>query len=167
MIEVEVPILPGFVFVAAEQLGEVITASRLPFGTHPSFSILQLGGRVPLVGGAQVAGLRAAEADAAAALAVEREAAAREESRRLRAARLGSERAKRKALRQERKELEGGCQVTVDDMPALTGMIGTIVEGRGTSSVIHFGGALTMTVEAWRVRPLDVQSGNTQSGVAA
>ncbi|MCG7346595.1 hypothetical protein [Sphingomonas sp. ACRSK] len=167
MIEVDVPILPGFVFAGADQLGQVVVAGRLPPGTHPSFSILQLGGRVPLVGAAQVEGLRQAEATAAADLAAEREAETREQERRRRAERLGSERARRKALRQESKQLGKGAEVTIAEMPSLAGMVGRVVEGRGTSAVIDFGGTLTMTVEAWRVRPVDVEGADTHSGVAA
>lgn len=167
MIEVDVPILAGFVFAPEDQLGEIVTVSRLPFGTHPSFSILQLGGHVSLVGAAQVDGLRAAEAEAAEAIAAEREAETREQERRLRAARLGSERARRKALRQERKQLSEGQRVTVDEMPALEGMVGKVIKGEGTSAVIDFGGMLTMTVEAWRVLPVDVEGPDTHSGVAA
>jgi len=167
MVEVDMPIIPGFVFARAAMLDDIIRASALPFGPHPSFSLLQVGDRVPLVGERQIAGLRAAEELATIAITSEREAEGRDEARRARAVRLGSERARRKALRQEQKALAAGDQVTIDDMPALAGMIGTVIEGRGTSAVIHFGGALTMEVEAWRVHPSCVQSGNTLSRAAA
>lgn len=167
MIEVDAPIIPGFVFARAPQRGELLRISAMPFSPHPGFTVLQLGGRVPLVGDGQVEGLRAAEAEALAAIAAERDEDRRKAERRARAERLGTERAKRKALRQESKALARGEQVMVDDVPALAGMVGHILEGRGTSAVVHFGGSLTMTVEAWRVRPVDVQTGNTLQRDAA
>jgi hypothetical protein len=167
LIEVELAILPGFVFARADRLLDIIRAGALTYGPHPRFTLLQVGDRVPVVGEAQVAGLRQAEDDAVAAIEGERQAEQRADERRARAERLGTERARRKALRQERRQFDQGEQVTVDDMPALSGMVGTVIEGRGTSARIHFGGALTMEVEAWRVRPSGVQSGNTLTRDAA
>lgn len=167
MIEVSLPIIPGFVFARADMLDDIIRASAMPYGPHPSFSLLMVGDRVPLVGERQVAGLRTAEELATAAIVSEREEETRDQERRARAARLGTERAQRKALRQERKAFRTGDKVIVEDMAALVGVIGTIVEGRGTSAVIHFGGSLTMEVEAWRVRAVNVQKANTLSRDAA
>jgi hypothetical protein len=48
--------------------------------------------------------------------------------------------------------------VTIDDMPALAGVVGQVVEGQGTSALIRFGGVLTITVESWRIRPINVSS---------
>lgn len=167
MVEVTLPILPGFVFARLSQLDDLYRASSLPFGPHPTFSILSLADRVPAVSDRQVAGLREAEASALQAIIAERDAETREDARRVRAEMLTTERARRKALRREIKELAAGEQVTVDGAPMLAGMIGTIVRGRGTSAVIHFGGSLTMEVEAWRVHPVRVQSGNTLKRDAA
>jgi hypothetical protein len=161
MIEIDLPIIPGFVFARADRLDDIIRAGALPYGPHPAFSLLQVGDRVPLVGEKQIAGLRAAEAEAGAAIAGERDAERWQQERRARAVRLGTERARRKALRQEIRALSAGEQVTVDDMPALAGVVGTVIKGWGTAALIHFGGSLTMEVEAWRVRPSNVQSGNT------
>lgn len=161
MIEVTLPILPGFVFARADQLSAIAAASLAPCGPLAGFSILQVGQRVPIVAERAIAGLRMAEAEAVAAIDAAREAESREVARRARAEMLSSERARRKALRQETKALARGDAVEVDDMPALAGMVGTVIEGRGTSARIHFGGFLTVTVEAWQVRPSDVQSGNT------
>lgn len=167
MTEVDLPIIPGFVFADADALDDIIRASSLPYGPHPSFSLLHIGERVPLISERQVAGLRTAEDEAYAAITAEREAETRDQERRVRAERLGSERARHKALRQERKVFTAGDAVTVDDMVALSGVVGTIVEGRGTSAIIHFGGSLTMEVEAWRVHPFGVQKANTLSRDAA
>lgn len=166
MVEVTLPILPGFVFARLDDLDDLYRASILPFGPHPGFTILSVAGRVPGIGEQQIKGLRSAEADAIAAISAERDAETRDEARRARVGMLTTERARRKALRKESKALASGEQVTVDD-PIVRGMVGTVVKGRGTSAKIHFGGLLTMDVEAWRVHPIDVQSGNTLSRDAA
>lgn len=167
MMEIDLPIIPGFVFACADNLDDIIRAGAVVYGPHPAFSLLQVGDRVPVVGERQIAGLRDAEANAAAAIAGERDAEGREQERRARAVRLGTERARRKALRQEIRTLAAGEQVTVDDMPALAGIVGTVVKGWGTGALINFGGSLTMQVEAWRVRPSGVQSENTPQRDAA
>jgi preprotein translocase subunit YajC len=167
MIEVDLPIVPGFVFARADMLDDIIRASALPFGPHPSFSLLHIGERVPLVGEGQVAGLREAEREAYDAIMSEREAETREQERIDRALRLNTEAQQRKALRKETKNFAQGDAVTVDDMVALSGIVGTVVEGRGTSAVIHFGGSLTMEVEAWRVRTVSVGCLDTRNRDAA
>jgi hypothetical protein len=166
-VEVPVPILPGFVFLRARHLDDALRIIATPFNTHPAFDVLRLGERIPEVGDGQVAGLREAEADALAAIEAVRDAETREQERQARAERLGTERAKRKALRQERKALERDAKVTVDNMPALAGMVGRIVESCGTSATIHFGGSLTMKVEAWQIRPIAVKGGPTSPRSAA
>jgi hypothetical protein len=167
MIEVGQAILPGFVFAPSERLDDLFRIMDAPFSPHPRFRVLQLADRIPIVSDASIASLREAEAEALAAITAVREEETRQAAREERANRLGSERARRKALRQERKTLERGTEVTVDEMPALEGMVGKVVEGRGTSATIHFGGALTMTVDAWRVRPVSVGTEAALTGTAA
>jgi hypothetical protein len=167
MVEVSVAILPSFVFVRARYLDDLFRIGALPLSPHPSFSIFHDRERVPVVTDASVSGLRDAESEAAAAIQEERDEETRKAARQERANRLGSERARLKALRSERKVLTPRTDVTVDDMPALAGIVGTIVEGHGTSAEIHFGGSLTMTVEAWRVRPYRVGTDAALTGAAA
>jgi hypothetical protein len=154
MVEVDTAIVPSIVFARAHHLDDLARAAADPFSQHPAFSIFHWGSRVPLIDDSQIAGLRAAEDEATAAINVERDAESKKAAREERASRLGSERARRKALRQERKTFEPGVDVTIDDMPALAGMVGQVVRGQGASAQIRFGGVLTMTVEAWRVRPI-------------
>lgn len=167
MIEVTVPILPGIVFVDACRLQDAISVSLIPFGPLPAFSIMQVAGRAPEIGAAAIHGLLNAEAEATAGIIAEREADSREEARRERAERLRSERERRKALRRERKAFDRGAEVEVTNMPALAGMTGVIVESKGATTKVHFGGALTLTVEAWQVVPTGVHSANTFDRAAA
>lgn len=167
MVEVVVPILPGFVFAAAAQLDDVARVGAVPFGPCPGFSILQIGDRVPFIGEASIAGLRAAEAEAEAAIQAERDAAGREALRQQRAEMLRTERAKQKALRAERRDFPVGARVTVDGAAAFAGAEGVVVHGQGTTAVIAFGGSLTMRVEAWRVRPTALCTQPAGNGTAA
>lgn len=163
MIEVEVPILPGFVFARAPHMEMLSHLSLDPASEHPSFSVFQHAGRAPEVSDASIAGLRVAEAEAAAITEAARQAATRDEERRARAEQLRTRRAQMMALKRERKELGEGDKVGVADMPALAGLIGTVETSTGTAAVINFGGTLSMKIEAWRVIPVALleQTGNT------
>lgn len=167
MVEVVLPILPGFVFVAADDLNRVLALGVLPHHAIPAFSLLRVAERVPLVGGAQIRGLVAAEDDAAIEIAAIRAEDGRQAERRARAERLSSERARRKALKREHRAFEGGQSVNVTDMPALAGLTGSIVESNGTTAKVHFGGSLMITVEAWQIVPADVHNENTFNRTAA
>lgn len=162
-VEVEVPILPGFVFARAPQMEALARVSFDPLSEHPQFSVLQRAGWLPEISDASIAGLRAAEAEALAQAQVEREAASRDEARRARAEQMRTQRDQLKVLRRERKDFSPGDEVGVVNMPALAGLIGTVETSTGTAAVINFGGALSMKVEAWRVFPFALleQKGNT------
>jgi hypothetical protein len=166
-IEVALPIVPGLVFASGDRIDDLFRILDDPLSEHPAFRVFHIADRVPLVGEASVRGLRAAEAEASAAITGEREAETRKAANEERIKRLGTERARRKALRQESRALEPDTDVTIHDMPALAGVVGKVVEGQGTSAVIHFGGSLTMTVEAWRVRPYHVGTDAALTGAAA
>lgn len=167
MIEVSLPILPQFVFARAERMHDLFRLIDAAMPDYPFFRVFQAGGRIPLVGDRALDKLREAEAKALAEITAERDADTRAAARAQRAYRLGTERARLKALRQERKAMSVGEEVTVDQMPALAGMVGQVVQGRGTTAVIHFGGALTMTIEAWRVHPYRVGTDAALTGAAA
>jgi hypothetical protein len=153
MIEVDVAILPGFVFARAVHLDDLAAIAHDPAARHPAFTVFQLGGRVPMVSDASVAGLREEEAAAAAVTQALRDHDQREEARRLRAEQMRTERARRAALRRERRDLAIGARVEIDDMPSMAGMVGRVIASTGTAATIDFGGAFPMQVEAWRVIP--------------
>jgi hypothetical protein len=166
-VEVALPIVPGLVFASGDRIDDLFRILNDPLRKHPALRVFHIANRVPLVVEASVRGLRAVEAEASVAITGEREAETRKGANEERIKRLGRERARRKALRQESRALEPDTDVTIDDMPALAGIVGKVVEGQGTSAVIHFGGALIMTVEAWRVRPYRVGADATLTGAAA
>lgn len=153
MVEVDVAILPGFVFARAVHLGDLAAITIDPAARHPAFTVFQLGGRAPLVSDASIAGLRDEEAAATAAIQALRDADTRDETRRQRAEQMRTERARRAALRRERREFATDALVEIADMPSMAGMIGRVMTSNGTSAMIDFGGAFPMKVEAWRVIP--------------
>lgn len=153
MIEVDVAILPGFVFARASALTDLVRISFDEGSRHPAFTVFQVAGRVPLVSDASVAGLRQEEERAAAFAQSVRDAETQEEARRIRAEFMRTERARRAALRRESRVFSIGEKVKIDDMPAMTGMTGRVIASNGTSATIDFGGRFPMKVEAWRVIP--------------
>lgn len=153
MIEVDVAILPGFVFARVAHLADLAALSHDPACRHPAFTVFQLGGRAPMVSDASVTGLREEEARAATFAQSLRDADTREEARRRRAEFMRTEKARRAALRRERREFTIGQSVEVGDMPSMAGMVGRVTASNGTSAMIDFGGAFPMKVEAWRVIP--------------
>ncbi|SKB27032.1 hypothetical protein [Sphingopyxis flava] len=153
MIEVDVAILPGFVFARADRISDLAAIAHDPASPHPSFSVFQLGGRAPLVADSSLTGLRDEEAAAQATLAALREAESREAARRARAELMRTKRARRAALRRERRQFAIGEAVEIAEMPSMAGMTGRIIASNSTTATIDFGGAFPMQVEAWRVIP--------------
>lgn len=153
MREVNVPILPGFAFVDASQVAEVSSVAVDPLSPHHGFSVLQVAGRAPIIGSSSLSGLRDAEARAAEITEETRTAQSRHEARKLRAERMRTERARRKALRSERRDFAVGDAVMLTNMPAMQGMVGSIVKSNGRSAKVCFGGAIEFEVEAWQIVP--------------
>lgn len=162
MIEVDLPILPGFVFVCAEYIDDIARITINPVNGHPSFSLFQLAGQYPLVGDASIAGLREAESEAAAMIQNLRDAESREEARRNRAEQMRTDAQRRAALRRQRKDFKEGDPVGVIDMPAMVGKFGKVVKSTGTVVTIDFGERNPMKVEAWRVVPSALLDGHAE-----
>lgn len=153
LIEVDLAILPGFVFVWGEHLDDLARMTIDPAHQLPGFTVLQSSGHAALIGDAKLAGLREEELAAAVAVQEMRDAETREQGRRVKAEQMRTERARRVALRRERRDFAEGDEVGVINMPSMTGMIGTVESSTGTRAKIHFGGTLTIEVEAWQVIP--------------
>lgn len=167
MIEVDVPILPGFVFAGSQHIDELIEIAMSPVTRHPAFALFQMAGRAPIIGEASIAGLRRAEAEAAEAAQMRRDAQSRDDARRARAELMRTERERRKALRRERRDFAPGERVAVIDMPAMAGMTGEVRRSTGAIATIDFGGSLIMNVEAWRVIPSALLDDDAVTGIAA
>ncbi len=151
LIDVDLAILPGFVFARAEQLHDLMRAAGAERSPHPSFSVFHQEGRVPLVREDSIMGLRCAELDAAAARQAEIDAETREEERRSRAERLRTQRERRRALRREASELPIGTQVRISGVPAMSGLVGRVVwNDRGVADV-EFSSFFKVKVETWQL----------------
>jgi hypothetical protein len=166
MIEVDVAILPGFVFARAVHLDDIAGIVIDPASQHPAFTVFQIAGRVPLVTDASVSGLREEEARAEAFAQSLRDADSIAEARLARAEFMRTERARRAAMRRERRDFVEGQRVEVTDMPSMAGMVGVITRSNGTSAMIDFGGRFPMKVEAWRVIPYTLLGPDTESVAA-
>lgn len=153
MKEVQVPILPGFVFAPATSFDDIAAIAMDPHSRHPSFALFQMAGRSPIIGDRSLSGLRAEEQRALEITNQMRDAQSRQEARKLRAEMMRTERARRKALRSERRDFAIGAEVRVIDRPEMQGMVGTVVKSNGRAAKVSFGGAIEFEVEAWQLVP--------------
>lgn len=175
-IDTEVPILPTFVFANEADrfsLGEV---AALTFSQHPAFSIFRYGGRIPIVGDAEVRGLREEEARTFAVLQAIRDAESYAEAEMIRIAAIKSEaarrratkemeRAQRTALRSQRRSFDLGTEVEVAEMPALASLTGVVESSDGAHAWVRFG-SHSWKIESWRLSPADTDT-TTLGGLAA
>lgn len=155
-VEQQVPILPTFIFALAFELPAIASAREEPDSALPAFSIFRHAGRIPLVAGADVAGLRAEEEWHAEQHRAWLEAEDRAAARRVRAEAMRTERDRRKMLRRERRDIPVDTKVGVKEMPAFDGIVGVVTSSDGKSAKVTFGGTLEWTVEAWRLNPFDI-----------
>jgi hypothetical protein len=104
-IEINLPILPTFLFARASGFATLAHMAGAPAHQHPPFSLFSHAGRIPLIGDASVSGLREEEERLAAELIEAlRNAETRRERRRIRSAELRTKRKREKALRAERRD---------------------------------------------------------------
>jgi len=155
-IEQQVPILPTFIFALASQLPAIAAAREKPDSALPAFSIFRHAGRIPLLAGADVAGLRAEEEWQAEQHRAWLEAEDRAAAKRARAEAMRTERDRRKMLRREIRDIPTGTRVGVKEMPAFASMQGVVTSSDGKSAKVAFGGALEMTIDAWRLTAFDI-----------
>lgn len=157
LIDRDQPIMPTFVFASDAHVVDLLIAAQDPRCRFPAFSMFRRGDRVPLIGGGEMRALQEAEELARArhsdALAEEMAEVRRQD----RIAELKRAAARRKALRAQPLEpMRIGTWIEVKDTPALAGLAGQIVEDRGNSAVVCFGGSLRMQIEAWQLIPVGV-----------
>lgn len=162
-IDTEVPILPTFVFANVDEVAKLAELAALEISPHPAFSIFRYGGRIPIVGDAEVTGLREEEAKMVAVLQAIRDAetyaaaeairiaAIKSEAARRRATRE-SEVAQRAALRSQRRTFNSGTAVEVAEMPALTSLTGVVESSDGAHAWVRFG-SHSWKIESWRLLP--------------
>lgn len=171
LIETEVPILPTFVFIRAAdtivgreiQLRGLAVVAGLRTSPHPAFSIFLHGGRAPLVGDREIAGLRSEEAREAATIQAMRDAETHAEAERIRREAIKSASARRRAVaaleREQRNQRRAGgttipigSPVEVAGVAAFTGVTGVIEAVEGHYAHVRFG-AHSWKIEGWQVMP--------------
>ena len=127
-LEIDIAILPTFVFARETDLSALADAATQPtsadpaaavtreddwvprigdceralasISPYPQFSIFRHGGRIPLISDREVAGLQEEEREAAATMQAMRDAETREEAERIRIAAIRSESARRRAMKE-------------------------------------------------------------------
>lgn len=162
-IEVEVPILPTFVFAREYELDALAAITRLLVSPHPAFSIFTYCGRVPKISEREVAGLRAEEARESAAMKAIRAAETHAAAERIRIALIKSERMRRRAERavqrqlhdvmvEQRGTMKPGTLVQVEDAPAFAGVTGVVEATDGSYAEVRFG-LRSWKIEGWRLLP--------------
>jgi len=176
LIETEVPILPTFVFANDRDLSALGDIAALSISPHPAFSVFRYGGRIPIVGDAEVRGLREEEARVVALHQAIRDAESYAEGEKIRIAAIKSEAARRRAtkemerqqraaLRSTRKTFEPGAEVEVSEMPALAGVAGVVETSDGAHAWVRFG-SHSWKIEGWRLS-LSASDTSAVSGLAA
>ncbi len=138
---IERPILPTFVFASADRLVDVLGVLRAPINPHPGFSLVTHAGRVPVVAEREIAGLRAAEADAV--------------------------RAAERRLRKTHREAFGvGQAVTVKD-GAWTGLTGVVEGGDDRFARVVFRSGMSVKISTFLLIPDAVFPVRSLENVAA
>lgn len=166
-LEIEVAILPTFVFASERDLGLLADAAAQSISPHPAFSIFRQRGLIPLVGDAEIAGLRGEEERAAATMQAMRAAETRDEAERIRIASIKSEAARRRAtremerahlveLRAQKRTFDPGSKVKVAEMPALRGVTGIVESSDGAFAAVRLG-TQSWKIEGWRLSPYDLE----------
>lgn len=164
-LEVELPILPTFVFARERELAMLADAAAQLVSRHPAFSIFRHGGRIPLVSDGDVAGLRAEEERAAATIQAMRDAETHAEAEKIRIAAMKSEAARRRATKEMERAylatlrarpiaLVPGASVRVAEMPALAGVAGVIESTDKSFAMVRFG-SQSWKIDGWRLSPFD------------
>lgn len=161
--ELDVPILPTFVFAREAHIEELAIAAARTISPHPAFSIFRHGDRVPLVSDGDVAGLQEEEARATETIQAIRAAETHAEAEKIRIAAIKSEAARRRAtkelerarlaeLRSSNRSFAPGTHVDVLEAPAFAGVAGVVEASDGSVARVRFG-ALSWKIDAWRLTP--------------
>lgn len=176
-IESQISILPTFVFAREQFLEDLINAAKAERSPHPAFSIFIVDGRVPGIHEAEITGLRAEEAEAAATINAMHDAESRAAAEKIRIAFIKHADARRRAERQLEREqraalrrapiaLKDGAEVEVTDMPALVGIRGVFEGANGPYAHVRFGNR-SWKIEGWRVLPAALNDNSALRSAAA
>ena len=177
IVESEVPILPTFVFASDRAFAAIAGLTQDQGGPHPAFSVFRQGGRVPLVGNGEIAGLRDEEARQAAIIKAIHDAESHAEAERIRVAAIKHEAARRRAERaverrrreqllEQREPIVPGVEVEVIEEPMFVGIRGVFEKAEGPWAHVTFG-TRSWKIEGWRVLPAPLNDNAARKGIAA
>lgn len=124
--EIEIPILPTFVFARYGHLTDLLALSKAVTSEHPAFSVFRWAGKVPEIGDSDLRELRAAE-----------------------------QTAREQRIRRKAQPYKRGESVRVPD-GIFAGMSGVVEGGRGKFNVVAFGGRFRVRVASWHLVPDEV-----------
>jgi hypothetical protein len=136
-IEVDLAIMPTFVFVRANRLADLSAVIAQPVSPHPQFSIFRHFGRYPLIAESEVAGMRKEE-----------------------------ERHRLTQLKTKRHVFPKGETVRVTEGPA-AGLSGVVQDGDGKFALVAFGGRFRLKIATFLLRTDGVHEAPAHTGIAA
>jgi hypothetical protein len=138
---IEVPILPTFVFAREADLPYLARCTSMMINPHPAFSIFHYCGRIPIIADADIANLREVERQ------MQRDAVI----------------AKRKA---SPRTFPAGSAVRLDDGPC-AGMSGIVKRGDHRFALVGFGARFEMEIATFLLSPDRVSEYQPVMGAAA
>jgi hypothetical protein len=161
--EIDVPILPTFVFARETQMELLAELAGAQSTAHPPFSLFRHRGRAPMIADGEIAGLREEEERAGLTMQAMRDAETFEEAEKIRIAAMKTEAARRRATKEmERAKLAKlratpvsiapGTVVDVAEAPAFAGVTGVVEAINGSSAVVRFG-TYSWKIDGWRLSP--------------
>ena len=168
-IEVDIAILPTFVFARQCHEGALVDAAAQEISPHPAFSVFCHAGIIPKIADRDIIGLREGEAEAAATMQAMRDADTHAEAECIRIAAIKSERARRRALKEmqtRRPAFAPGTPVMVTEMPALAGVTGVVETSERAFASVRIGNRL-WKIEGWRLTLSTIDESGAPRSLAA
>ncbi len=161
--EIDVPILPTFVFAKEEHFEALCELADVQSVLHPAFSVFARYDRSPMIKDREIVGLREEEERAGETMRAIRAAETHQAAEEIRIAAIKSDAARRRATKAlERAKLTGlraqpvrvtpGAMVDIIEMPALEGVSGMVEQVKGPHAWVRFG-TLSWKVDGWRLTP--------------
>lgn len=140
-VELEVPVMPTFVFVRASQLSQITRILAHPMSGHPRFSLFLYDGRIPFIADREVQSLREVEERSRAAL-------------------------KREQRKSQRRTFPAGTEVRVPE-GSFAGMSGIVKQGNDRFALVCFGGSMTVKIATFLLEADALQCVRPATGTAA
>ncbi|MFS0737540.1 transcription termination/antitermination NusG family protein [Sphingomonas sp. 1P06PA] len=140
-VEIEVPVMPTFVFARASQLSQVSQILARPMTGHARFSLFLYDGRIPFIADREVQSLREVEERSRDAL-------------------------KRAQRKNQRRSFPAGTEVRVPE-GSFAGMSGIVKQGDDRFALVCFGGSMTVKIATFLLEADAIQCDRPATGTAA